>query len=181
MSIFIAVALSGLIVLFVALLFGGDHDFGEHELELDHDMEHDHSVESHGPSPFSIRILSLFAVAFGASGSIASYYGFSATASSLVGVLGGVAVGWLGWRFMRLLWDQQASSIVSHQEMVGEIAEVTTAIPTSGLGEVSVALRGQRFYRSARSEDGKSIESGKTVLIVAFPADIAIVTRADRA
>lgn len=176
MLVFTMIALAGLMVLFTTLLFGGDHDFGEHDLGFDHDVEHEHDAESHGPSPFSLRIIALFSVAFGASGSIASAYGYTALSSSLFGVLGGFIVGWAGWRFMRLLWDQQASSTVSQEEMVGEVAEVTTPIPSAGVGEISLILRGQRFYRTARSANNKPIEGGKTVKIIAFPADVAVVT-----
>ncbi|MBI3335631.1 MAG: hypothetical protein HY001_03990 [Candidatus Portnoybacteria bacterium] len=185
MLVFVTIAFAGFTILVMALLFGGDHDFGDHEVSFEHDFDHEagheHETDTHGPSPFSVRVISLFATAFGASGAIASYCGYSTMGSSLIGVMSGFVIGGMGWQFMRLLWSQQASSTVSQNEMVGQVAEVTTPIPSSGVGEVSFLVRGQRFYRSARSEVGLSIEGGKTVKIVAFPSDVAVVRQIDRA
>jgi len=178
MLVFVGIALVGLFFLGVSALFGGSHDVGEHEFSFEqgYGTDADHALGG-GPSPFSLRIISLFVTAFGAVGAIARYYNASYMASSVVGVAGGFAVGAIGWRLMKLFWEQQATSTVSVDELLGVIGEVKTAIPASGVGQVSVVVKSQRLYSLARSKDGRPIEEGVLVKIVAHPGDAVIVER----
>ena len=65
-----------------------------------------------------------------------------------------------------------------YRKMVGLLAEVKTAIPPGEVGQVSLVLKGQRFYPIARSRDGARIEEGTTVKIVQCTGDSVTVERA---
>lgn len=182
MIVFVTIALVGLVFLAISALFGGDHDFG-------HDFSTDHGVEVHpgehggdgegGPGPFSLRVLALFMVAFGASGAIAHHRGSSYPLSSFAGLLAGLALGAAGWQFMKLLWSQQSSSTVSARDFIGLVGEVKTAIPSAGPGQISVIVKGQRMHRMARTRRSGGIEEGVTVVIVDSGPDAVVVERMD--
>ncbi|MBI5189148.1 MAG: NfeD family protein [Nitrospirae bacterium] len=174
MLVFVMIALAGLLFLLVSALFGGQDDFAEHEFSAEAGYEAGGDVDA-GPSPFSIRILSLFATAFGAVGAITRYYGQSYPVSSAAGVLSGLVFGFLGWQLIRLFWKQQASSTVESGELIGATGVVKTAIPASGTGEISVELKQQRLYMPARSKDGGPVAEGAFVRITANPGGAAVV------
>ena len=80
MFTFVSIALVGLFLLVVSALFGDHH--------VDHDVTietaHEVSFGEH-PSPFSLRVISLFATAFGAAGSIAFSAGAGYALSTAAG------------------------------------------------------------------------------------------------
>ncbi len=167
MQIFLAITFIGLVVLAISAL-GGHHEFGGHEISFDHghDIGHDAHGDTEGsPSFLSTRILSLFAVAFGAIGTISTAKGVPSLFSILFGLGGGSVIGYLGLQLMRLIYSQQANSTVSADEFLAQYGEVHTEIPPTGYGQVSVVVRGQRFYQLARSKGGISIPRGTRVFI----------------
>ncbi len=167
MIVFITIAIAGLILLLVTALLGGDHDFSAHEVSFEQGYEPggDHLMET-GPSPFSLRVISLFAVTFGAIGAISRHYEWSLPMSCIFGVIGGIIVGTGGWGLMKVFWRQQASSTVSSQDIIDSSGEVKTAIPASGIGQISIVVKNQLRYLAARSEDGGAIEEGAIVRII---------------
>jgi membrane-bound ClpP family serine protease len=60
---------------------------------------------------------------------------------------------------------------------VGQVAEVITPIPFSGLGEIALIYKGTREHHAARSVDNEPIESGCRVSIVEFLGGTATVER----
>lgn len=180
--VFLCIAGVSFLLLLASAIFGGDHEFGEHEVGFEHgyeaeaDADHDHEHPG-GPSPFSVKILSVFGTTFGAVGAISTHYGLSGGFSSLIGLAVGFPIGWLAFQFYKYMFRLQASSTVSACEAVGGLAEVHTAIPANGLGEVSFVTKGQRTYLPARSEDGAGIPAGSTVEVVANPSGTLVVRK----
>jgi membrane protein implicated in regulation of membrane protease activity len=159
-----------LIMLFVGELFGADHDLGDHDGGLDH--------FDAGPSVFSSRIMAAFVTSFGVGGVVARYYNLSHPASSGVGIVSGVVMGGLVYQFARILYSQQASSELQMTRLVGRSAEVSVAIPSNGVGQISLSLAGERTEHLARSQDGRAVSRGAEVVITGLRGDSVIVTSA---
>ncbi|MGY3205634.1 hypothetical protein [Streptomyces sp. TE5632] len=73
------------------------------------------------------------------------------TGATVVGVLAGVAAGWLTWKFSRALMRDQTAATPRGGDLVGTSGSVVTAIPAEGYGEVLVYLAGQPLKLSAKS------------------------------
>jgi len=183
MLVFLCIAIVGLVFLLVAAVFGGEsdvggeHDIGGHEVGMDHAHEVSHDHEAAGPSPFSTRVIAMFLTTFGAAGAIGRYYGMGYMGSSGVGLGAGLITGFVAWQLIALFWRQQASSMISQDELVGLTAEVKTAIPESGIGQVSLVFKSQRLHYPARSKDSKTIEEGAIVKVVQCSGGSVIVER----
>ena len=177
MLVFFVLALVGLAFLLLSAVFGGDHDFSaEHEFSFEHGYEVGSDHESGGgPGPFSLRVISLFVTAFGAVGAIGRYYDASYVLSSFLGFVGGTLVGAAGLQIMRFFWRQQATSTVCSDDLISSTAEVKTAIPPSGVGQISVVVKNQLRYMPARSKEGIGIEEGAIVKIVACPGGSSVI------
>ena len=162
MLVFATIGMVGFFFLIVSALFGGDHD-------MDHGFEagHDHDVgHEGGPSPFSVRIISLFLTAFGATGAIARTYSLGYPASSGLGVGAGLVVGFAGFKLIEFFMQQQASSTVAEEDLMGAVGQVSTAIPDGGVGQVGLTVKGRRVYPSARAAGGAAMEEGTQVKVV---------------
>ena len=161
-----------LIMLFAGELFGGDHDLTAHDGVL----EHGGDGSAGGPSIFSARIMASFLTAFGVGGVVARYYGLSHPAASGVGVACGVVMSSLVLQFAKLLYSQQASSEVRMSGLVGRSAEVSVGIPEGGVGQVTLAVGGERTEQIARSVDGRAVPRGAEVLVIELRGSSLVVT-----
>ncbi len=157
-----------IVMLFVGEIFGGDHDVGGHEVPTD---AGDHG----GPSWLSARIMAAFLTAFGVGGVVARYYSLSHPAASGVGVVAGVVMAGIVYQFARLLYSQQASSEVRMSALVGRYAEVSVAIRKDGVGQISLTYGGERSEHIARSDDGRALSQGTSVVISGLRGDTVIV------
>jgi len=181
MIVFVSLAFLGFAFLLISAIFGGDHDTGDHDIGADADGDFDdgHDVVVHeGPSPFSVRVIAVFITTLGAAGAIARHCGVSYPWSTVIGTVSGIAAGWVALMLLRFSYAQQATSSVNGSEMVGMVGEVKTAIPSAGVGQVSVVVKSQRFYQIARSKGGLQIEEGASVRIVEYLGECVIVERA---
>src|SRR5262245_19943559 len=169
MLIYAAIAAFGVLILLSLLLvgdvFGADHDVGHGDVGGDHG----------GPSIFSIRIIASFLAAFGVGGVLARYYGLSQVTSAIVGVVAGIAMSSVVFQFAKFLHSQQASSDLHMQDLIGEFAEVSVAIPEGGVGQVIVNAGGQRSEHIARSSDGRALPRGSRVTVTALGGDGVVV------
>jgi len=158
MGTYVTIALSGFVVLLLTLMLGGgDHDF-------DHDADHDGGSDHHW---FSLKVLSAFATAFGASGAIARAYGLPHGWALIAALAVGCIVGSIADFIITLFFRQQASSLISADQLVGRAGAVTLTIPPDSYGEVTVEFAGQSFSRRARSENAAtSIRAGERVEIL---------------
>jgi len=184
MAVFLIIAFGGLLLLLVAAVFGGEHGLGDHDIG-DHDLA-DHDVGDHGmdhaggPSPFSLRIISLFLAVFGSTGAIAFHATTSYWWGTGTGMCGGLAGGYLGLMLMRFFYSQQATSSVGGSDVVGKVGQVKTAIPAGGVGQVSVVVKDQRFYPMARCKGSEGIEEGAAVKILEYLGDSVTVERVEK-
>lgn len=168
--VFLALALVGLIFIIVSVFLG--HDLG-HELEAGAD------ISGGGPSAFSVRTFAVFLTSFGAVGAVTSYYleaqrGAGAI-SSLLGLLSGLLLSGIYLVAMRMIYSQQASSLVADRDLVGAEARVTVAIPENGVGEVSCSIGVQTTRRTARGHGRQAIPEGAIVRVKEVYGDTVVV------
>ncbi len=157
------------VMLFLGEFSGGDHDAGGH------DFAHGDGDHGGGPSVFSARMMAAFLTAFGVGGVVGRYYSLSHPASSGIGVLSGVIMAGLVYQFAKMLYSQQASSTVRVTSLVGRSAEVSVAIPSGGVGQVTLMASGERTEHLARSADGQAVARGSEVVITALRGDSLVV------
>src|SRR4029078_6764463 len=134
--VYLGIALASFVAVAGTFLFGG----ADHDHDLDHD--HDHGF-GHEIGVFSPKIIFSFTLGFGAAGSIASAYGLRSLWCLLSGLSFGFLLGCGAYGILALFYKQQASSIIPTEGALGQIANVTSEIPDSGLGEVGLDVRGQ--------------------------------------
>jgi membrane protein implicated in regulation of membrane protease activity len=186
-AFFLAIALFGALFLVISFVLGAVGDFfdsvGESigdQLDLGGDAGDSgaDAAGEEGPSPLSLRNLMAFMTAYGASGLITSSYGWSTLASSLFGLLPGLALAFVAYKFMQVLYGQQSNSVTEVGSLVGRTGFVEVAIPQSGLGRVTVGTPGGVNTFIARSDGGSPIPSGERVVIKAVLGTDLVVTRA---
>lgn len=172
MFIFVGIALTGFVLLAVAALFGDHH--GDHAIEAAHEV----AIGEH-PSPFSLRVISLFLTAFGATGAIARLAGAGNLAASAAGTAGGAVVGFAGYKLIAFFMRQQATSLTEAEDLVGAIGHVSVAIPPGGVGQVHVTVHEKRLYPMARAAAaaGGGIEEGARVKIVSSTGNTVYVEK----
>ncbi len=170
--VFSAIALVSFLFIIIGS-FGGGHDHGD--VGHDHDGDHDGSAhEFTTVSFFSIKVLSIFFLAFGAGGIIATAYGRGPAASTGTGLVCGVVIGFIALYTMRALYSQQANSLITNRDIEGKVGQVVTRIPYDGVGEITFVAAGQATTRLARS-NGIEITNGKRVKIVSASGDALLV------
>ena len=191
MLIFAAICIGCALFFIVSMILGGgdaDSDFrgadlGHEGLEGGGDVAHSGGdVSQHDvtgiPKVFSIRVIMLFGMGFGAIGAITRYAGASMAYSSLYGFLSGIVFGAVGYFFFRMIFHQQASTPMISGSLAGTTAEVITAIPANGLGQVLASDNyGRNIYLAARSEDGLAIPAITSVTIISFSGSTVIVKK----
>lgn len=154
--VFVALALVGLLFLVFSMFVGHDVDAGD----LD---------GHHGPGFFSLRTMGVFLTAFGAVGAVSVLNlppgGSRGLISSVFGVLSGIVLSALYLLAMRMIYTQEASSLVGDRELMGVEGRVTVAIPVDGVGEVSCPVGGQTTRRMARAAGRQAIAEGAVVRI----------------
>lgn len=171
MLIFATIFGVGFVILILNLIFGADHD-----IDTGVDIGHDIDGGGHGPSIFSLRIISLLLVGFGAVG-----FGFRATTdmtmfqSSMAGIGGAIVMGAFGYLVIRMFYASQTSSTISDQDIIGLTGNLIDAIHGDQNGQVSCIVRGREITYLARSADGQSMNRGTPVRIIEKTGSIVIV------
>jgi len=156
----------GFLVLIFSLIFG--HDF-DHEV----DTSFDHDT---GPSVFSVKMIALLMVGFGAAS-----FGVRATSSasmlqsSFAGVGGAIVIGAVGYLIIRGFYASQGTSTVTDQDLIGCTATLIDAISGTGNGQISCVLRGREMTYLARSKNGNSIARGTPVKVINKSGNIVTV------
>jgi membrane-bound ClpP family serine protease len=169
MVIFATVFGVGFLLLIVSLIFGHDTD-----IHADTDFD----ADGHGPSVFSVKMLSLLMVGFGATG-----FGVDATTdasvfqSSMAGIAGAAVLGGAGYLIIKMFYRSQESSTISDQDIIGQTASLIDAIGSTGNGQIACVVRGREITFLARSSDGKSISRGTPVRIISKAGNIVTVER----
>jgi membrane protein implicated in regulation of membrane protease activity len=169
LTIFVIIGGIGLLFLLISLLVG---DFFE---ALGFDF--DNNGQDFGL--LDSRVISVFLLAFGGFGAIASLLDFKAFPSSLFGLLGGAVLGFFVYLFGKTLYNQQSSSSVTAQDLIGRRAQVTVKILPDQLGQISCLIGEERVEKLARSLESKELPVGSTVVIDSFAGD-SVLVRADK-
>jgi membrane protein implicated in regulation of membrane protease activity len=167
--VFLAIAGVGFVFLLISLFFG--ELFDHFDVGLDHDLSHG------GPGFFSTRVISVFVTAFGGFGAIATHYGLSPLPASGVGFASGVLFASVIYAFARFLYNQQASSDVRSQDLVGVIGRVVITIPAGGVGQVRCRMGEELVDKIARAKDADPIPENTSIRIEEVLGETVIVRR----
>jgi membrane protein implicated in regulation of membrane protease activity len=167
-SVFLAIAAVGFLILLMSLFFGGV--FEHFDGGLDHDLDHG------GPGFFSTRVMSVFVLAFGGFGAIATHYHFGPAPASVLGFAGGAVLATPIYVFARFLYGQQATSEVRSQDLVGQLARVVVTIPPGGVGQVRCRIGEELVDKIARTRDGTAIPEHASVRVEDVLGETVIVT-----
>lgn len=157
----------GLALLSLAFIVGELFDFG------------DSGDLGDSPTPFSSRVVFVFATAFGGFGFVGMALDWPTWASVTFAVVGGLAVA--GGTFFLIVLPmarQQGSTDVHEADFAGLEGQVTSEIPQGGLGRVTVIAPASkaRVALPARSVDGRRVPLGATVRIEVTGPGPATVT-----
>jgi len=171
---------------------GGGHEVGDghdvhvaghgpagHDVHGGHEAGHGAAGHGHGGaeatlaesmpsiSPLSPVTVATFATSFGGIGLVLARVGLPGVVSlPLAGASGFAVAGAVFYVFFLVFRVTQSSSAVSPRQSLGKEAEVITAIPEKGAGEIAYVLGGRRFTAPARTEDGHPISRTASVVIV---------------
>ena len=167
MIIFLAVGVIGLLFLLVSLVVGDVFEAMGFDFGLD--ASHDFGV-------FDSRVIAVFLRAFGGFGVIGASLGYGALAGSLFGLLGGAIFGAIVFYFGKLLYNQQSSSSVSAENLIGRTAQVVVGIKPGGLGQISCRVGEERVEKLARTSSGEEIKAGQIVRIESIGSDSVLVS-----
>ena len=161
-----------------ALLSGAFSGGAEAHVGAGHDLHATAGDSVHFPllSPVT---LSMFVASFGGSGYIYKRVLGLDTAghvalAALTAVGLALAVAWLFYKVFKLT---QGSSEAQVADLVGLEAEIITAIPAEGMGEIAYVTKQTRFNAPARTADGKSLGPHTTVKILRILGGTFIVEK----
>ncbi|MFH8804548.1 hypothetical protein ACH4F6_34140 [Streptomyces sp. NPDC017936] len=100
----------------------------------------------------SLPVIAGFVSALGFTGALVlETTGTGAGVATGAGVVMGVVVAWLTWRFSRALTRDGAAPAPRGEDLTGTSGSVVTAIPTGGYGEVLLYLAGQPVKYAAKA------------------------------
>src|SRR5688572_4224048 len=141
-----------------AVLSGAFSGGAEAHVGAGHDIHATAGDSVHFPllSPVT---LSMFVATFGGSGYIyknalalntATHVSLAALTAAAIAF----AVAWLLWKIFQIT---QGSSEANMVDVVGTEAEIITAIPAEGMGEIAYTAKQARYNAPARTKDGKAL------------------------
>lgn len=180
--IYAAALFTGVVYALFLLFFQGIGDaLGDLDVDFDVDTDFDLDADAAGEATgVSMLAIASFISAFGAFGLIAvTLLDASGVGSLFAALLGGLVMGLAAQAFFVYILSPTVSSEVHRTRLVGMPAEITTPIPSGGMGQVALVVEGSRMTYSARAtEEGDTFTRGTPVRIerivggVAYVADI---------
>ena len=163
---------------FSALLSGVFSGGAEAHVGTGHDIHATAGDTVHFPllSPVT---LSMFIASFGGTGYIYKHVLDLHTAAhiplaAITAAVIALAVAWALWKLFQIT---QGSSEAQVADLIGIEAEVITAIPAEGLGEIAYSAKQARYNAPARTADGKSLGPHTIVKIVRILGGTYIVEK----
>lgn len=169
MTIFLAIGGLGFLFLLISFIVGDIFEAVGFDFDTNLDSSHDFGL-------LDSRVISIFLTAFGGFGAIGVSLGYGALISSLFGIGGGVVFGALVFYFGKFLYNQQSSSSVTENDLLGRSAQVVVAILPNQIGQISCRVGEERVEKIARTRDGSEIKAGETVRIESITSDAVIVS-----
>lgn len=156
--------------LFSGVFSGGSEMAGNVDVTGGHIEVGHHDVaagDSVGLSPVSPVTIAMFITTFGGTGLILKKWAALPMILHLPisAVSGLVVAGATFWVFAKILRATQASSHATVNEAVGIEAEIITAIPAEGVGEIAYTVKESRMSAPARTVDGKELPARSVVKI----------------
>jgi membrane-bound ClpP family serine protease len=161
--VYIGLLLFGVIYALLTGAFGWLSDLGASDVHVDAsghlDAGHFH--------PISGTTIATFITGFGGGGIVGHYLlQWSLISGLALASATGLLLAAAAFGVLELIFKQtQAGAEYEVAELVGREAEVITAIPEQGTGEVAYLARGQREKAPARSSGGAAIPKGRPVVI----------------
>lgn len=166
MTIFLAIGGLGFLFLLVSLVIGDIFDsLGFHFDGADGDF-----------GVLDSRVISVFLTAFGGFGAIGITLGFATLGGIAFGLLGGFIFGAVVFYFGRFLTNQQSSSSVSSDSLIGRPAQVIVGIKPGQVGQISCRVGEEKVEKLARTAGGEEIMAGQMVRIDSIGSDSVIVS-----
>lgn len=169
-TVFLIIGAIGFLFLLLSLLVGDLFEAIGFDFGLD--TSHDFGI-------FDSRVIAVFLTAFGGFGLIGATLGFGSIVSTFFGLLGGFFFGAIVFYFGKLLYNQQSSSSVSENDLLGRTAQVTVSIKPDQLGQISCLIGEERVEKLARTANGEEIKAGQLVRIERIGSDSVIVSADD--
>ena len=166
-TVFLAIAAVGCLFLIAALIFGEIFDF----------FDHDPDIDLGGPGVLSSRVIAVFVTSFGAFGAIGINNGMSIGAASALGAGSGLVFGGAMAILGRFLYNQQASSEVRAEDLVGLNCRVIVTIPPNGVGQIRCRVGEELVDKIAQSKDGLAIPENATVQVETVLGETVIVRK----
>ncbi len=166
MLIFLSIALASFIVLAGSFFFGHDHDLDHGDTghgDGGHDLSHDAEPTI---GFFSIKTIATLTMGFGAAGTIAREYGANYLEASLWGLGTGIMLSLLMYLMLKLIYQQQSSSLIQTASAIGSTGMVTVSIDVDAPGQIGIELGGQYLTFIATSARHTSIPKGRSVKVV---------------
>lgn len=130
-------------------------------------------------SPISPVTIAMFIATFGGTGIIMKKYFLLPVFAHIpiAAASGFVVAAGVFYLFYRINKMAAGSSAPRIDEAIGVEAEVTTAIPANGMGEIAYALRESRFNSPAKTIDGKELPAHAVVKVVKIVGGTYFVER----
>lgn len=169
MTIFLAIGGVGFLFLLISFIVGDLFDMLGLGFDTNLDSGHDFGV-------FDSRVISVFLTAFGGFGAIGTSLGYGAGGSSLFGLLGGIVFGAIVFYFGKFLYNQQSSSSVTMEDLIGRAAQVVVSIKPNQPGQISCRIGEERVEKVARAIGGAEIKAGEMVRIDSINSDAVMVS-----
>ena len=165
-SVFLAIAALGFAFLLLALVFGEIFDFFDHG-----------DIDTGGPGLLSTRVIAVFITAFGGVGALGVHYGLSPVVSAVLGAISGGVFGGLMAVLGRFLYNQQSTSEVRSDDLVGHNCRVIVSIPANGIGQIRCRIGEELVDKIAQSKDGLAIPENATVQVETVLGETVIVRK----
>ncbi len=170
MIVFATIFGVGFMALIFSMLFGHDTDIDVDPGDIDAGIS--------GPSIFSVKMIAMLMIGFGAAG-----FGFRTTTdysmfqSSMAGIGGAAIMGLIGYLIIRAFYASQETSTITAADLIGHTANIIDAIGEGANGQISCIIRGREITFLASAEDGSLITKGTQVTIVSKTGNIVTVKR----
>ena len=166
------------IMKFVMMFIGLDHDAGA-SFDVDgHDIDLNHADSDAGFHVLSLHGISSFLMMFGLVGLAMYRQNHLGVIFSLIGavVAGSVSVWIIGKMFM-FAGKMKSSGTITIDSTVGAQGKVYMKIPDNGTGRVLINVKNSLREYDATSNDNKAINTGTPVRVVWVDGNVLVVER----
>ncbi|HET6394213.1 MAG TPA: hypothetical protein VFG13_15405 [Blastococcus sp.] len=164
-SVFLVIGAVGVVVLLISLFVGELGELGLGDVDAD--------------GPFSVPAIAalLGGIGFGGAAAVSVLPADLPDAGTAVlavgaGLVVAVPLAWAAVRLSRALKDMPTQETLTRHHLVGAQGVVVSAVPSTGYGEVRLALAGQHLKFAARSD--LALPAGTPVYVVEALSDTAV-------